>query len=68
MMRREVFIEEVIFELGFVGRVEVYQVDKIGKGILDSENNICSRDAKSVVSLGNGMWFGGVGVEDVYGF
>lgn len=67
MMLREVFLEEVTFELGFVGRVEVHQADKTGKGIPDSENNTCSRDTKSVASSGNGMWFGGAGAEDVYG-
>lgn len=43
---REVFTEEVTLKVGLVMSERVYQVDKSGKVILDSENSTCNRNMK----------------------
>lgn len=42
--------KEVTFQLGLVGCLGVYQADKMGKVILDSENRACNRGMKSGAS------------------
>ena len=61
-MLKEIFTEEVAFELGFVGRVGVY---KAGNGILESRNSACNRGMRLVASSRNRMGFGGTGAKDV---
>lgn len=39
--------KEVTFQLGLVGCMGVYQADKMGEVILDSENRACNRGMKS---------------------
>lgn len=56
--------KEVTFQLGLVGCIGVYQADKMGKVILDSENSTCNGGMKSEASWGSCMCFGGAEAED----